>query len=539
MGAFQSGFQMGQRAWQQALDNKDREARRAQEAEAHGLAMRTGRLQAEALENAAAQQRELAGLRTELGDYQQGFNRQGFNTAANNDFDAALAASDNAVMAENAARALAAGKPIRSSKGVDLPTTAPAYATPVQSNLDATQGMRTQFTQAPDVTSDGFQRGMSGLQQRYALAAGDMKGFGDLQAAERVRRTNAEDAAYSMKVIQNPEGPEAIEARSFVNNSSRSLSVDTDPKTGISTFRIIKGDRTKPIDVGPSDMGKIAVGVRRLQRGDVGGLDVIAAVNKDLAAAVREEFKLDVEVGKSNNDANYKLGSLKNQTEGLRLQQQRLASDLRANRQLDPADVKRLNDMAVAIQGETDPVKRQKLMQDYRVAQAGAMSKIGRVVGLPEPKVALDIPYDKFMEIYGDQKVEKVKGEMVKLRDLPPEKGRAYYMQFRNGADGLGGLPDVAPPPRNPAAPAPAPAAAPVPEVPSQARTVAPATRYDMLGRPIPVTQGLDLTGAVRGVDTALNNAAATYLRGKIERNEPLSPAEAVRASRMGLLSAN
>lgn len=310
MGAFQSGFQMGQRAWQQALDNKDREEQRKREADEYGLRRQQLVMQNQAMEDAAAQRRELAGLRTELGDYQQGFNRQGFNTAANNDFDAALAASDNAVRAENVAR-----------KG-GMPAPVAAYAPPTQGNLAAEQGMRTQFTQAPDITSDGFQRGMSGLQQRYALAAGDMKGFGDLQAAERQRRTNAEDAAYSMRVIQNPEGPEAIEARSFVNNSSRSLSVDTDPKTGISTFRIIKGDRTKPIDVGPSDMSKIAVGVRRLQRGDVGGLDVIAAVNKDLAAAVREEFKLDVEVGKSNNEATYKIGSLNNQTEGLKIQRE-------------------------------------------------------------------------------------------------------------------------------------------------------------------------------------------------------------------------
>lgn len=309
-GAFQSGFRMGQSAYQQALDNKDREARRAQEAEAHRLAMRTGGLQADALEAAAAQRRSLEGMRTEMADYQQGFNRQGFNTAADAEFDAALAASDNAVRAENVAR-----------KG-GMPAPVAAYAPPTQGNLAAEQGMRTQFTQAPDITSDGFQRGMSGLQQRYALAAGDMKGFGDLQAAERQRRTNAEDAAWAVSVQNNPTGPEAVAARSYVNDKSRKLSTKVDPKTNITSFVMTDGDSYKEIKVSPSDLGKIAIGVRRLQRGDPSGLDLIASVNKDIAAAARDDLKIDLDVGKANNEANYKLGSLNNQTEGLKIQRE-------------------------------------------------------------------------------------------------------------------------------------------------------------------------------------------------------------------------
>lgn len=312
MGAFQSGFQMGQRAWQQALDNKDREEQRKREADEYGLRRQQLVMQNQAMEDAAAQRRELAGLRTELGDYQQGFNRQGFNTAANNDFDAALAASDAAVKAENVAR-----------KG-GMPAPVAAYAPPTQGNLAAEQGMRTQFTQAPDITSDGFQRGMSGLQQRYALAAGDMKGFGDLQAAERARRTNAEDAAWAVAVQNNPTGPEAVAARSYVNDKSRKLSTKVDPKTNITSFVMTDGDSYKEIKVSPSDLGKIAIGVKRLQRGDPSGLDLIASVNKDIAAAARDDLKVDLDVGKANNEASYKIGSLNNQTEGLKIQREGL-----------------------------------------------------------------------------------------------------------------------------------------------------------------------------------------------------------------------
>lgn len=299
-GAFQSGFQMGQSAYQQALDNRDREERRKREADEYGLRRQQLVLQNQAAEDAAAQRRELAGIRTQLADSMGGFDRAGFNTAANNDFDSALAASDAAVKAENVAR-----------KG-GLAAPAAAFAPPAQGNLAAEQGMRAQFTQAPDITSDAFQRGMSGLRQRYALAAGDMKGFDDMAAAERNRLTAADDAAFARAVTSNPEGPEAKAARTYVNRNSRKLSTRADPKTNMTTFILAQDDGYSEVKVNPGDLAKIAVGVRRLERGDVGGLDVISAVNKELAAAVREDMKLDLDVGKGNNDAAFKSGSLKN-----------------------------------------------------------------------------------------------------------------------------------------------------------------------------------------------------------------------------------
>lgn len=458
MGAFQSGFSMGQRGYQQALDNERQAKLDARQEELHRMSVEEGGLRLGALRNEASRQTELAGLRTQIGDAASGFNRQGFNNAANADFDAMVAASEAGVRQENAAR-----QGVPAQQGAAF---APAAA--LQSNQDYEAGLRARSTQAPDITSDPYQRQMVGLRQQYALTSGDMAGFDNLAAGERKRLTDADDAQFAAAVIKDPAGESAVMARSFINDKSRSLGIDTDPKTGISTFRIIKGDKTKPIEIGPSDMGKIAVGVRRLQRGDVGGLDVISAVNKDLAAVVREEFKLDADIAGKNNEANYKLGSLAYQGKGLDLRSQevRIARD-RANqealrnRQLDPADVKILNDMSVALQNETDPIKRQKLTQDFRVAQANAMSKIGRAVGLPEGKPGLDVPFDKFIDIYGDQPVKNVNGTVVKLRDLPPEMGRAYYMQFRNGSDSPTGLPDVAPPPRRPAAAASGPPAPP------------------------------------------------------------------------------
>lgn len=307
-GAFQGGFRMGQQAWQQALDNQDREERRKREADEYGLRRQQLVLQNQAAEDAAAQRRELAGIRTQIGDFQQGFNRAGYNAAADADFDSALAASDAAVKAENAAR-----------RGL-APTPAPAYVPPTQGNLANDEATRARFTQAPDITNDDYMRNMSGLRQRYALAAGDMKGFDDMAAAERNRRTAIDDSAFARAVTTNPEGPEAKAARAYVNRNSRKLTTRVDPKTNMTTFVLAQDDGYNEVKVNPSDLARIAVGVRRLERGDVGGLDIISAVNKDLAAAVREDMKLDMDAGKGNNDAAYKIGSLNNQTEGLRLQ---------------------------------------------------------------------------------------------------------------------------------------------------------------------------------------------------------------------------
>lgn len=445
-GAFQSGFGMGQRAYQQGLDN-DRQAKMdARQEELHRLSVAEGELRLGASRDDASRRNELAGMRTQMSDTMTGFDRPAFNQNANQDFDAQVMASENAVRNENAFRnAQRSNDAYNDLPGYGAPPPPPSssFMPPAQSNASYEQGLRARATQAPDITSDPYQRQMAGMRQKYALASGDMAGFDASAAGERKRITDREDAKFAADVIKDPSGEAAVMARSFVNDQSKSLGVDTDPKTGISTFRIIKGDKTTPIIVSPSDMGRLAVGMRRLDRGDVGGLDVISAVNKDLAAIVQEEYKLEIDVGGKNNDANYKTGSLKKQTAELDLRKQMLEDQRQnnrnvqsrydaANKQITPEDARKLNDLSVAIQTENDPIKRQKLQGDFTAAQANAFSKIGRVVGLPQQRTPLDVPIDKFMEVFGGQVIGQKGGKPVLLRDSSPEVVRAAYMQFRN-----------------------------------------------------------------------------------------------------------
>lgn len=259
-------------------------------------------------EDAARTRGQLYGLRTEMDDRMTGFDRSGFNSAANTDFDQMLAASEAAVKAENAARAgQRAG--LAPPQGEGPPPQMPRIS------QDSEAGLRAQYTKAPDINSPEFRSGMAGLRARYALTGGDMPDFDRVTDAERGRINAADDSAAALEIQQNPTGTAAVKARGFINQQSKNLTTTVDDKTGITRFTVVKGDKAEDVFVNPSDLGKLAVGYRRLERGDIGGLDVIAGVNKDLAAAVREDMKLNIQVGGANNDAVSKIEKIKTDRE--------------------------------------------------------------------------------------------------------------------------------------------------------------------------------------------------------------------------------
>lgn len=309
MSAFARGFQMGG----DIFANSER-MRLAQEQEARQQRESAARLeqmglQTEQLRRAAARDNEMTRLRSEISDFASGLNRPATNAALDADFDQALAASTQATLNENLVRNADKAR----AAGLTVPDSLPSYsaAAPMtRSNVENEAALAVR--DRVNVNSPEYQSGMAGLRQRYALLAGDMKDFDAITTAERNRLTAREDSDFALDVVKNPTGSAAVQARTFINAQTKGFTIDPPNKEGISTLRIIQGDRTKPIDISPSDLSKIAVGVRRLERGDVGGLDVIAAVNKDVAAAVRAEMGTQLEVLKANNDANFKTAGLRN-----------------------------------------------------------------------------------------------------------------------------------------------------------------------------------------------------------------------------------
>jgi hypothetical protein len=274
MSAFQSGFRMGGDMYQRVLDNKTRQEELAMKKAAEARAAEMHGLQADGLRRTASRENQLADLGMRMRDQVTGTDRAATTANLDADFDQAYQAT---------------GLGLQAPKMAGGSNAANEAALTVQRPVD--------------VNSPQYQQGMAGLRAQYAITKGDMADFDRVQTAERTRIASADDSDYAMQVIRDPNGEAAVQARTFINNNSKTLGIDPpDPKTGMSTLRIIRGDRTKSVDVNPADLGKIAVGVRRLQRGDVGGLDVIAAVNKDLAAAAASEFNIDLDVAKANNE---------------------------------------------------------------------------------------------------------------------------------------------------------------------------------------------------------------------------------------------
>jgi len=314
MSSFVRGLALGQNAYNSVMDQALRSAKDEREAKESAARLETLGLQNDAARRTAARDQEAAGIRRELSDFTQGINRPATEAALDADFEAANQAQ---------------------LQGLALP--APRGG----SNMANAEALTVR--NAVDPTSPQYRQQAAGLRSRLALATGNDRDFDTIQAAERQRVEAQQDSEFALDVVKNPTGPAAMKARTFINAQTNSFTIDPPNKEGISTIRIIKGDRTQPIDISPADMSKIAIGVRRLERGDVGGLDVIAGVNKELAAAVREEMRTSMDVLKTNNDANYKTAGLRNDTarlgisqQQLRLQQQRYAnSDAATNAAAD------------------------------------------------------------------------------------------------------------------------------------------------------------------------------------------------------------
>jgi hypothetical protein len=133
-------------------------------------------------------------------------------------------------------------------------------------------------------------------------------------------------------------------------------------------------------------------------------LALIASVDKDIANIVERHNNLTVAAAKIYNDA-------------LSKQQQadqtgayyRAAGRGRQSKEMNPATVKRLNDLSAQISAETDPTKRRALENEYNRVYSIAATEVGKV--LPPRSQRVEIDPQKYaatlrdmMEVFGDVK---------------------------------------------------------------------------------------------------------------------------------------
>lgn len=283
MAAFQDGFRMGQSAFQTMLDNKDRETRRKREQETHDLAMQEGGLRMDAARRTASRETNTANAMAELSDFTQGIDRKATNANLDADFEAAYQAT---------------------GQGLAMPA--------MRGGSNAANETALTVQQTPDFASPQFQAGLNQRRIKLAAASGNAQDFDRATAAEVTRSGAQADVEFATRIMSNPTGEEATNARSWINKNSSRLTTKVDPKTGLTTFVIPKGDSFDTVDVQPTDLAKIAIGVARLQRNDPSGLEMISAVNKDIAAAAAADWVRQLDAGKANNDAVFKANSMRN-----------------------------------------------------------------------------------------------------------------------------------------------------------------------------------------------------------------------------------
>ena len=149
MGAFQTGFTLGSRIAADALDRKDREEQRKREDEDRKLRNELTRSQINAAREEASKRAQIAEITRGIVDTTQGIDRAATNAALNQDFDAALAASDAAVMSENASRQ--GQRPAAASAGSWMPLSVNPNAPPPRRLPDGQIDLGVQPAQAPAV----------------------------------------------------------------------------------------------------------------------------------------------------------------------------------------------------------------------------------------------------------------------------------------------------------------------------------------------------------------------------------------------------
>lgn len=308
MAAFQTGFQLGSRIATDALDRKERAERQKKEDEERGLRNDLTRLQIDSASQEARRRAEVAQITQGISDTVQGIDRQATSAALDADFNAALQASDNAVMAENAARqaqraardpAAAAGA--LAAEGPAAGVMPVAQAVPaVRGGSNAANAAALTVRNAVDPLSPEYRQRVSGQLAQLAAATGDIE---RLRSLENERRTTAEDTLIAQRTKDFKGTDEQIGATTvFVNNNSKRITMSDPDKNGLVGLSVVRPDGKASFEtLSRGDQAKIYAAVGLLEVNPTRALQMIESVNKDLAQAIRDENLTTSQVATATN----------------------------------------------------------------------------------------------------------------------------------------------------------------------------------------------------------------------------------------------
>jgi len=323
MGAFETGFSMGKSMIQQVLDNKDREEQRKREAEESSLRMEGARL-------AIEQARRTADSDTQARDLMQQLTRP---NAGNYTLGAPSPGGGTGLRMPADAPALPDSAPLPADLGGDFggapsanAQSAPAPAAPTRTapTALAAGGLRMPaagggagLQVAPGQGEATFRatptRGdAEDLLGRIALLRGDTAGYRAAQANKRAM--NEEDVfAKRLGEYKGTEDQVASTA-AYLNNNSRRLTMGTPDKNGLVQLAVAKEDGTASfLNLSKQDQAKLYAAGHLLELNPTKALEMMAGVNKELAAAVAADNGLTANLASNSNDVAGKSATITHQ----------------------------------------------------------------------------------------------------------------------------------------------------------------------------------------------------------------------------------
>ncbi len=289
MAAFQSGFSMGAALYQQAQANKERDEQRKAQEEERKLRMEQLRLGLDTQRAAVTREQERAALLRGMRDFATGVDPAATSTALNADFDQALAASDAAVKAENAARV----------QGV-APEAAPAMPA-VRGGSNAANEAALTVRNAVDPTAPEYRQGMNRRMLDLALFDGNTQAAQTLQTEGRKM---ADDDLVAAKVKEYKGTDEQIGATAmWLNETSKRITMGDADKNGLVRVSVVGPDRRAEfLKLSRADQARLYAAGHLLERNPEQALQMMAGINKTLAEAVAAENNLTSLLAGNTND---------------------------------------------------------------------------------------------------------------------------------------------------------------------------------------------------------------------------------------------
>jgi len=342
--AFQSGFSMGAALYQQAQANKERDEQRKAQEEERKLRMEQLRLGLDTQRAAVARDQERAALLRGMRDFATGVDPAATSTALNADFDRALAASDAAVKAENAARV----------QGV-APEAAPATpAIPaVRGGSNMANEAALTVRNAVDPTAPEYRQGMNRRMLDLALFDGNTQAAQTLQTEGRKM---ADDDLVAAKVKEYKGTDEQIGATAqWLNETSKRITMGDPDKNGLVRVSVVGPDRRAEfLKLSRADQARLYAAGHLLERNPEQALQMMAGINKTLAEAVAAENNLTSLLAGNTNDVASK-GQSMTLARNADSRAGAAVTDARTERTRTQEEAKAKADAAVALYKEQNP----------------------------------------------------------------------------------------------------------------------------------------------------------------------------------------